>query len=130
MATIHLAVLKQRQKSNGHFTIYIVVTHKRDVRYITTAYEVDDLFQFENGKVVCRKDTKIMNQRLQYTIVEYQEKINAIRDVDVYSCSQIKDLLEGKIEEEHKIEKCISIKEYLEMWIKTFVRAGIQDTRI
>jgi hypothetical protein len=115
MATIHLAVLKQRQKSNGKFSVYIAVTHKREVRYITSKYEVDDLFQFENGKVICRKDAKIMNQRLQYVLSEYREKLEAIERQEIYNCSQLKDILEGKTEEQQKAEQLITIKDYMEL---------------
>ncbi|KAA6331589.1 hypothetical protein EZS27_019813 [termite gut metagenome] len=118
MATIHLTVLKQRQKSDGIFFVYIAVTHKRDVRYITTDYEVDDLFQFENGKVVCRKDAKIMNQRLQYVLSEYQEKLDKIEEQHMYNCAQIKEILEGKQEAERKAEQLITIKEYMERRIE------------
>ncbi|KAA6334151.1 hypothetical protein EZS27_017507 [termite gut metagenome] len=51
---------------------------------------------------------------------EYQEKLDKIEEQHIYTCSQIKDLLEGKIEEKRKIEKCISIKEYMEMRIENF----------
>jgi integrase len=115
MTTIYLTVLKQRQKSNGHFTVYIAVTHKREVRYITTEYEIDDLFQFEEGKIVCRKDAKIMNQRLQYVLSEYQEKLDAIERPEIYNCSQLKEILEGKAEEQRKAEQLITIKDYMEL---------------
>lgn len=109
MATIHLAVLKTRQNSKGTYSIYVAVTHKRAVRYITTEYEIDDLYQFDNGTIVCRKDAKIMNQRLQYLLSEYQEKLDSITKQEVYTCSQIKDMLTGKM----KAESLVTISEYM-----------------
>lgn len=40
--------------------------------------------------VVCRKDAKLMNQRLAYVLSEYREKLNEIGDLDRYTCSQKK----------------------------------------
>lgn len=96
MATLHFAVLKSRQTVKKTYIIYLAVTHKRDVRYIATEYEIDDLFQFEAGKVVCRKDAKIMNQRLSYVLSEYQQKFDNIPDKEIYTCSQLKEILENK----------------------------------
>lgn len=120
MATLRFSVLSARKTSKGNFLIYLTITHKRDVRYIATEYEIDDLYQFDKGKVVCRKDAKIMNQRLDYVLSEYQEKLDEIRDQDVYSCSQIKEILEGK----HKIESMIMIKDYMESRIEDFRKEG------
>lgn len=94
MATLHFVVLKARQTVKKTYAIYLAITHKRVVRYIRTEYEVDDLFQFDNGKVVCRKDAKIFNQRLDYILSEYQQRLDTIVDQNCYSCTQIKDLLE------------------------------------
>lgn len=120
MATLNFKVLKARRTAKKTYPIYLAVTHKRDVRYISTDYEVDDLFQFDNGKVVCRKDAKIMNQRLAYVLSEYQEKLNAITNQPIYTCAQLKDLLEGK----QKAEEPVFIKEYMTMRIEDFRKAG------
>lgn len=109
MATLNLSVLKSRQNSKGKFPVYVSVTHKRDVRYISTRYEIDDLFQFEKGKVVCRKDSKVMNQRLSYVLSEFQEKLSAIEDLRIYNCSQIKEILEEK----RASEQIVTIREYM-----------------
>ena len=79
MATLRFSVLSTRKTSKGTFLIYLTITHKRDVRYISTGYEIDDLYQFDKGKVVCRKDAKIMNQRLSYVLSEYKEKLEEIK---------------------------------------------------
>lgn len=110
MATIHLAVLSSRQNSKGEFPVFIAVTVKREVRYIKTDYMIDDLYQFDNGTIVCRKDAKVMNQRLKYVLSEYQEKLDEIPDQRIYNCSQIKEILEGK----RKLEQLVTIQEYME----------------
>lgn len=120
MATLHFSVLKSRQTVKKTYIIYLALTHKRDVRYIATDYEIDDLFQFDDGKVVCRKDAKIMNQRLAYVLSEYKEKLDAIQDLIAYNCAQIKDLLEGKA----KLEKLTTIKECMQARIERLRKEG------
>lgn len=120
MATLHFAILKSRQKVKKTYVIYLALTHRRDVRYIPTEYEIDDLFQFDDGKVVCRKDAKIMNQRLSYVFSLYQERLDSITDVSIYSCSQIKELLEGK----HKSEQNTRLIDYMNFRIKALRKEG------
>lgn len=98
MAKLRFVVLKSRQTIKKTYLIYLAITHKRVVRYITTEYEVDDLYQFENGKIVCRKDAKVFNQRLDYVLSAYKDKLDQIPNQDSYSCAQIKELLERKEE--------------------------------
>lgn len=98
MAKLHFVVLKSRQTIKKTYLIYLAITHKRVVRYITTEYEVDDLYQFENGKIVCRKDAKLFNQRLDYVLSAYKDKLDQIPNQESYSCAQIKELLERKEE--------------------------------
>lgn len=116
MATLRFSVLSTRQTSKKTFLIYLTITHKREVRYISTGYEVDDLYQFDKGKVVCRKDAQVMNQRLGYVLSEYREKLDAIDNLDIYTCSQIKEILEGR----HKVVP------YIGTWIETF--EGLEDS--
>lgn len=120
MATLNLVVLKARQTAKGDYPIFISLTQNRVVRYIKTEYSIDDLFQFDNGVVVCRKDAKVMNQRLKFVLDEYQEKLNLIEDHEIYNCSQIKEILEGKI----KLEQIITVKEYFEQRIKELRKEG------
>lgn len=123
MATLRFTVLPARKTSKGTFFIYLTITHKRDVRYISTGYEIDDLYQFDKGNVVCRKDAKLMNQRLAYVLSEYREKLNEIGDLDRYTCSQIKEILEGK----HKRESVILIKDYMESRIAELRNEGREN---
>ena len=65
--------LENKTDCQKNYAIYLAITHERVVRYIRTEYEIDGLFQFDNGKVVCRNDAKILNQRLAFVLSEYQE---------------------------------------------------------
>lgn len=120
MASIRLVVLSSRQNSAGEYPILVAVTEKREVRYIKTDFSVDDLFQFENGIVMYRKDAKVMNQRLKYVLSELQQKLDAIPNPHIYNCSQIKEILENK----QKQEQLITIKEYMECRISLFRKDG------
>lgn len=120
MATLRFSVLSTRKTSKGTFLIYLTITHKRDVRYISTGYEIDDLYQFDKGKVVCRKDAKIMNQRLSFVLSEYKEKLEEIENLNSYTCSQVKDMLEG----ERKVESLVTIKDFMEKRIDDFRKEG------
>ena len=120
MAILHLVVLKSRQNSNGKIPLFIAVTQHREVRYIKTNYAVDELYQFDNGLIVCRKDANAMNQRLKYVLSEYQEKLDGISDQHVYNSAQIKEILEGK----HRIEQLTTIKEWMEERIKRLRKEG------
>ena len=61
-----------KNKTNSkRYLFYLAVNHKRSTRYIATEYEIEGLFQFDNGTIVCRKDANIMNQRLKFVLGEY-----------------------------------------------------------
>ncbi len=120
MATLRFSVLPTRQTSKKTFLIYLTITHKRAVRYISTGYEIDDLFQFDKGKVVCRKDARLMNQRLAYVLSEYQEKLDGITHQDRYSCAQIKEMIEKRV----RATEVVTIKEYMEKRIDEFRKEG------
>lgn len=109
MATARLSVLKTRQTNKGSFIIYIALSHKKETRYINTNYEIDDLFQFDKGKVICRKDAAVINKRLEYTLEEYREKLSNIENIEIYTCSQIKQILES----EKAKRNFITLKEFM-----------------
>ena len=53
MTTLNFKILPARRKKLG---IYLAVTHRKQVRYISTEFEVNDEAEFENGRVCYRKD--------------------------------------------------------------------------
>lgn len=109
MATIYFSIRKTKKTAKNTYVVYLTVCHKREVRYIATEYEVEDLYQFDKGRIVCRKDAKIMNQRLTFVLSEYNKRLISIKDQDIYNCSQIKETLEGK----QKIEQNISLVDHV-----------------
>lgn len=120
MTTLHLTVLKSRRTAKNTYFIYLAITHKRDVRYIATEYEIEELYQFDKGKIVCRKDAQLMNKRLDYVLSDFKEKLNEISDLAIYNCAQIKEILDGK----QKIEHLYSIKECMESRIARLRKEG------
>lgn len=123
MVTLHLTVLTSRRNSAGKLPVLIALTSKRQMRYIKTGYEIDDIFQFEDGEVVCRKDARIMNQRLNFVLSEYRDRLSSIHDADIYSCAQLKEILEGRL----KAEQPITIKEWMETRIEELRKDGREN---
>ena len=89
MATLNLKILPNRRKLSGKLGIYVSLTFKKEVRYISTEFEVDDEYQFENGKVCYRKDAAIMNKRIQYVLGIYRERMEGLNLNRFSNCAQI-----------------------------------------
>ena len=93
MTTLNYKILPTRRKASGKLGIYLAVSHKKQVRYISTEFEIDDEFQFQDGKVCYRKDAAIMNKRMQFVMDEYLEKLKHINPAKYTTCAAIKDAL-------------------------------------
>lgn len=93
MTTLNYKILPTRRKASGKLGIYLAVSHKKQVRYISTEFEIDDESQFLDGKVCYRKDAAIINKRMQYVMDEYQEKLRRINPAICNTCTAIKDAL-------------------------------------
>ena len=52
MATIRLTVLNSIKESNGKLPILICISQKKDRAYIKTEFLLDDISEFEDGRVV------------------------------------------------------------------------------
>lgn len=53
-------------------------------------YEISDLSQWYNGKVVARTDATMMNKRLLFELKKYNDRINEIENNDTYTATQLK----------------------------------------
>ena len=93
MATLNYKILPARRKSSGNLGIYIALTHKKEVRYISTEFEIEDESQFEDGRVCYRKDAAIMNKRMAYVLSEYKEKLSGLNLKMFSSCALLKNEL-------------------------------------
>lgn len=120
MATLNFKILPARRKSSGKLGIYLSLTHKKEVRYISTEFEIDDDSQFESGKVCYRKDAAMMNKRMAFVLSEYQEKLSRIEMKEMYSCSRLKEEL-MKPEEE---SVTMTLGELLDIRIERLEKEG------
>lgn len=119
MATIRLTVLSSIKESNGKVPILICISQKKDRVYIKTEFLLDDISEFEDGKVVYRKDAGIINKRLKFVFSQYKEKYESIEDVEYLSASQIKYIITSKERPSH-----ISFIEYWKKRIVDFRKEG------
>lgn len=93
MATLKLTVFKAKVLKDGRHKIRIAVCHKHETSYIITNFIIDSESQFKNGQVVKRPDASMMNSKLRNLLNEYQEKLDAIKNKEIYSCEQIKNII-------------------------------------
>lgn len=93
MATLKLTVFKAKVLKDGRHKIRIAVCHKQETSYIITNFIIDSETQFKNGQVVKRPDASMMNSKLRNLLNEYQEKLDAIKNKEIYSCIQIKNII-------------------------------------
>ena len=119
MAKIDLKILHNRRTASGKIRIYISLTFKQDVRYISTGFEINDESEFEDGKVCFRKDAAIMNKRLAFVLNEYREKLKRIDERKYRNCTQLKEALTKSEEMES-----LSIKDLFERRILRLEKEG------
>lgn len=93
MAILALKILQKRPSAAGTYRIYVSLTFKRDIRYIATEFEVNDVSEFEDGRVCYRKDAATMNKRLSYVLSGYQERLKMLDTREFINCSQLKEAL-------------------------------------
>ena len=85
MATIRLTVLSSIKEHNSRLPILVCISQKKDRAYIKTEFLLDDIAEFDNGKVAYRKDANIMNKRLEFVFSQYKEKFNSIENKEYFS---------------------------------------------
>lgn len=90
MAKLALAVLAARKSANGMYPIFVRIAAKKEKAYIKTIYEIPDLCQWYNGKIVARIDATMMNKRLSFELKKYNERVKEIENYDIYTASQLK----------------------------------------
>ena len=96
MATIRLTVLSSIKEHNSRLPILVCISQKKDRAYIKTEFLLDDIAEFDNGKVAYRKDANIMNKRLEFVFSQYKEKFNSIENKEYFSALQIKQIIISK----------------------------------
>ena len=75
--------------------IRIADCHHQETSYIVTRFIIDNLSQFKNGQVVKRPDASaMMNMKNCKILNDYQEKLDSIKNVEMYSCTQLRSILQ------------------------------------
>lgn len=92
MATLSLTIFKAKVLKDGKHKIRIAVRHKHETCYIITRFIVEEN-QFKNGQVIKRPDAASINTKLRSMLNDYQERLDAINNQELYTCRQLKDLL-------------------------------------
>lgn len=90
MAKLSLTVLAAKKAANGMHPIFVRIAAKKEKAYIKTMYELSDLCQWYNGKVVARTDAALMNKRLSFELKRYDERAQAVDNYDTYTATQLK----------------------------------------
>ena len=119
MATIRLTVLSSIKEQDGRLPILVCISQKKDRAYIKTKFLLEDIAEFEDGKVVYRKDAGILNRRLAFVFSQYKEKYDSIEEIEFLSASQIKYIITAKERPSH-----ISFIEYWKKRIEDFREDG------
>lgn len=101
MATLKLCIVPAKILKSGKHKIRISLSHNSGTRYIPTNCIVDNLSQFRNGQVVNHPEASAMNVKLRSLLNHYQNAIDCIYDIDVYSCSELKEILIKKKDHTH-----------------------------
>lgn len=110
MATIRLTALSSIKEQDGRLPILVCISQKKGRAYIKTEFLLDDIAEFEDGKVVYRKDAGILNRRLAFVFSQYKEKYDLIESKEWLTAMQIKRIMISKERPSH-----IS---FLEFWKK------------
>ena len=101
MATLKLCIVPAKMLISGKHKVRISLSHNSGTRYIPTNCIIDDLSQFREGQVVNHPEAAAMNVKLRTLLNHYQNVINSIYDIDVYSCSELREILVRKKDHTH-----------------------------
>lgn len=94
MAELSISVVPAKILADGTHKIRIRVSHKNVSRYLLTRFKVDNLRQFQAGRVVGRLDATEINKKLRAIINRYYDALDEI-NTNIYTCTQICDYLEN-----------------------------------
>lgn len=122
MATLKLTIFKAKALKDGRHKIRVAICHKQETCYIVTRFIIDSLSQFKNGQVVKRSDAPIINTKLRSMMNELQERLDGIKNQSLYSCKQIKNMLESGIEAKEKTN--ITYQRACEVFIESLRKEG------
>lgn len=103
MAQFSIVVLPAKRLKDGKHKIRIAVAHQGETRYILTNYLVDSPDEISGNQVVGRGDAGYINVQLRKRLNELQEVYDSIDDPDIFTCSQLVEILKRKGSQDHKL---------------------------
>ena len=95
MATINPVIIRDRVLKNGTHKLRIAVRHKSVTSYIVTNIILSDPSQFKNGKIVKHPEASAMNKKLRSLMDMYEQRLDNVRNKDIYTCEQLKEIIES-----------------------------------
>lgn len=101
MATIRLTVLNSIKESDGRLPILVCISQKGKRAYIKTEFLLNDIAEFDNGRVVYRKDANTMNKRIEFVFSQYKEKYDCVEDKAWLTALQIKQIITSREKPSH-----------------------------
>ena len=60
------------------YPIFVSIAAKKEKAYIKTGYEIPDLCQWYDGKIVAHSDAAMMNKRILFELKKYNERMREI----------------------------------------------------
>lgn len=112
MATINPVIIPERVLKNGTHKLRIAVRHKSKTAYIITRIILDEPGQLRNGKIVRHPEACLLNKKLRKMMDIYEERLEKIRNTDLYTCEQLRDIIKSGPDGEEVTFKGIS-EEYV-----------------
>lgn len=101
MASVSLKIRPNRPNGAGRYPIYIAVVVGKDVRYISTPFDVPDPSQFSNGRITTRGAGEI-NKSLSFILDEYRHKLARLDLSKFATASQLKEALTNQKQAKEK----------------------------
>lgn len=108
MATINPVIIKERVLKNGTHKLRIAVRHKSVTSYIVTKIILNDPGQLKNGKIVRHPDACELNKKLRNMLDIYEERLDNVKNTDLYTCEQLRDIIKSGPDGEEVTFKGIS----------------------
>ncbi len=99
---LSLVILKSRPNKDGSFNVKIQISGTGRVAWIPTPYTIDNINEWDNGKIVNRPDSTIINTELQLLLKFYQSKADEI-DVNNVTPTDVKRIIIERIKGEAEV---------------------------
>ena len=79
MATLSFTILTAKPTAENKFPVLLRISAKKQKAYIKTEYQLNDVSEWYNGKVVARTDAAMMNKRLSFELKNTQKGYPTLR---------------------------------------------------